>query len=337
MSLVSPACVTLKYAREITSSVMGDAAYTDLTFEELTMIMRKERTLGSLSEVRRDLYPAMVKLLDKQNRECERQIGIDIGSLAAAAANERRKKIFSYIKLIVEHRMNKVAALALRTAMGCVNSTETLPPEEKQYYDSILEASRIHWSNIEGKKRNVVVPDIDRIGEPDADRIEEPEPVAEPVRETEPPKTKAVTAETLSDMPILPDDPEDMQPEPDMSDDFDLIDDIGDIVPAGEVGIEPATAEVTVDTIPEPVCDTAETAECVQVPDDGVDTCQDETSYGPVNPFDDNSMLTIRVTEDIPEFVGPTRDYKLKKADVIRMPAGMATVLINRKMAVKLL
>ena len=52
--------------------------------------------------------------------------------------------------------------------------------------------------------------------------------------------------------------------------------------------------------------------------------------------YDDNSLLTIHVIEDIPEFVGPTRDYKLRKDDVIRMPAGMANVLINRKMAVKL-
>ncbi|MGN1044855.1 MAG: hypothetical protein ACI4Q9_02725 [Candidatus Methanomethylophilaceae archaeon] len=307
---------------------MGEAAYTELTFEELTMIMRKERTLGSLSEVRRDLYPAMVRLLDKQNRECERQIGIDIGSLAAAAANERRKKIFSYIKLIVEHRMNKVAALALRTAMGCVNSTEALPPEEKQYYDSILEASKIHWSNIEGKKRNVVVPDIDRIGEP--------EPVTEAVHEIDivPKKVEAVVAETLSDMPIMPDDPSEMAAEPDMSEDFDIIDDGGDIIPIGDADVMPAPVDTS--SVLEPTIVTEVPPECTEeatsesVPDD-------ETPYGPANPFDDNSMLTIRVTEDIPEFVGPTRDYRLRKSDVIRMPAGMAMVLINRKMAVKLL
>ena len=58
---------------------------------------------------------------------------------------------------------------------------------------------------------------------------------------------------------------------------------------------------------------------------------------GPVDGgYDDNSLLTIHVMEDIPEFVGPTRDYLLRKGDVIRMPAGMATVLINRKMAAKL-
>ena len=140
--------------------MIGDTVDSDFTFEELGAIIRKEKASGALTEVRQDLYPAMLRLLDKQSKECERQIGIDIGSLASAAANERRKRIHQNIKLVVELRMSKVAALAIRTAMGCVNATDNLPLEERQYYSSVLEASRAHWTNTERKKKNVVLLDI---------------------------------------------------------------------------------------------------------------------------------------------------------------------------------
>ena len=85
-------CGRLLYTWLITKSVIGDTVESDFTFEDLTAIVRREKSSGSLSEVRLDLYPSMMRLLDKQSRECERQIGIDIGSLASAAANERIEK-----------------------------------------------------------------------------------------------------------------------------------------------------------------------------------------------------------------------------------------------------
>lgn len=305
--------------------MIGDTVDSDFTFEELGAIIRKEKASGALTEVRQDLYPAMLRLLDKQSRECERQIGIDIGSLASAAANERRKRIHQNIKLVVELRMSKVAALAIRTAMGCVNATDNLPLEEREYYASVLEASRIHWTNTERKKKNVVLLDIESVSKP--------EPVA-PAVPAEPVVAKAVEVETLGDLPFIPDDMEEM----DMGD-IDFPEDFAEFpdseLPPEQPAVEPsAPADDVKPDVPDvqeaPVEEAVEEKPEVSVPVDVPDESDDED-------YDDNSLLTIHVIEDIPEFVGPTRDYKLRKDDVIRMPAGMANVLINRKMAVKLL
>ena len=320
--------------------MIGDTVDSDFTYEELSSIVRREKSSGSLSEVRLDLYPAMLRLLDKQSRECERQIGIDIGSLASAAANERRKKIHQSIKLVVEHRMSKVAALAIRTAMGCVNSTENLPPEEKQYFESVLAASRMHWGNTERKKKNVVLMDLESVSRP----VSEPTVPNVPVQET---RVESVSAESLKDMPIIPDDEMEM----DMGD-IDFPEDFSEfpeseVVPDAEVQSEDVpvvkeTAEVLKVDTDVPVNDVQGFVTVTESKDVPASESRDVLEPGEVDvfvddeEFDDNSFLTIHVTEDIPEFVGPTRDYRLRKDDVVRMPAGMATVLINRKMAVKL-
>lgn len=316
---------------------MGDS---DFTFEELSAVVRRERSSGSLSDVRSDLYPAMIRLLDKQSRECERQIGIDIGSLASAAANERRKKIHQSIKLVVELRMSKVASLAIRTAMGCVNSTEGLPQEEKQYFNIVLDASRVHWSNTERKKKNVVLMDLESVTKP------APAPVVTDVPAQEV-SVKPIVAQTLKDMPMIPDDEAEMDMgDIDFPEDFAEFpeseqapegespkkDDAGTITDAPSVKDVPT---VETDTV-QPMGSHEDEDVHATVPDVVTDASPDECLVESDEDYDDNSLLTIHVTEDIPEFVGPTRDYRLKKDDVVRMPAGMATVLINRKMAVKL-
>lgn len=304
--------------------MIGDTVDSDFTFEELGAIIRKEKASGALTEVRQDLYPAMLRLLDKQSKECERQIGIDIGSLASAAANERRKRIHQNIKLVVELRMSKVAALAIRTAMGCVNATDNLPLEERQYYSSVLEASRAHWTNTERKKKNVVLLDIESVSKP--------EPIV-PAVPVEPVVPKAVEVGTLGELPYIPDDLEEVDMgDIDFPDDFAEFPD-SELPPEQPVVETPVPAEEVKQDVPVeediPVETVTDVEPKVTVPVDVPSESDDED-------YDDNSLLTIHVIEDIPEFVGPTRDYKLRKDDVIRMPAGMANVLINRKMAVKL-
>lgn len=50
-------------------------------------------------------------------------------------------------------------------------------------------------------------------------------------------------------------------------------------------------------------------------------------------PIGDENVL-IRVLEDIPTFAGPERDYTLKKEDIVTLPSGLASALINRHKAV---
>lgn len=337
-----PMCGRLLYARRLTSPVIGDTVDSDFTFEDLSAIVRREKSSGSLSEVRSDLYPAMMGLLDRQSRECERQIGIDIGSLASAAANERRKKIHQSVKLVVEHRMSKVAALAMRTAMGCVNSTEGLPSEEKVYYEAVLEASKVHWGNTERKKKKVVLMDLESVSQPSLEPVTEEVPTPEI-------KLEAGDAQTLKDMPVMPDDDMDMEvgdiefpddfsefPE---SEDVPVTEGAGQDAPAIADPVEAATADDVESDVAEEIIISDVQAE-PHVGDAESDVAEDvtggEVAVDSGDDYDDNSILTIHVTEDIPDFVGPTRDYRLRKDDVIRMPVGMANVLINRKMAVKL-
>ena len=50
---------------------------------------------------------------------------------------------------------------------------------------------------------------------------------------------------------------------------------------------------------------------------------------GPAGESDDLEPILIRVKEDLPEFAGPRRDYKLFKEDVVTLPRVLAEVLIN--------
>ena len=48
---------------------------------------------------------------------------------------------------------------------------------------------------------------------------------------------------------------------------------------------------------------------------------------------DELEPILIRVMEDLPEFVGPDRDYKLLKEDLVMLPRVLAEVLINSEKA----
>lgn len=122
-----------------------------MTFDELTSIYRVETKSGAISEVRRDLYVAMVSLLESIHKEYQTQLAKDPGSIICEGVNERRKRINLISHQIVDRRMDKIARLALSGAMGADNSVDHLTDEEKEYYHSLLEHSRRHRSIIDGK------------------------------------------------------------------------------------------------------------------------------------------------------------------------------------------
>ena len=119
-----------------------------LTFDELTSIYRVECRSTGLSDVRKDMYKAVAELSETIYKEYEQQLSVDPGSLPCEGINERRKRIESLSQKIVEMRMDKVAKLAMRVAMGDGIDTEFFTPEEKEYYSTILESSRKHRSLI---------------------------------------------------------------------------------------------------------------------------------------------------------------------------------------------
>ena len=148
------------------------AAAGELTVDDLTSLHRIEMRAGTLSDVRRDLYPAMIALMDRVNKEYEKNNSADPLSRITEGSNTRRMKVATMMRRVTELRMNKVASLALRNSMGAMNPVEQLPPEEREYYDKVLNASVDLW-NVVNRKKTVTIPDI----APEMEEKPEPKPL----------------------------------------------------------------------------------------------------------------------------------------------------------------
>lgn len=144
-----------------------------MTFEDLTALYRMERKNTSLAEARKDVYPAITRLLSETQREYERQLSLDPDSIITDGLNERRKKMLDYSQRIVDLRMQKILILALRSAMGSDNTLERLTSEERDFYEGVLIACRDHRSLIAaGRRKEVRIPDIlSRPEKPEKDEV----------------------------------------------------------------------------------------------------------------------------------------------------------------------
>jgi DNA replication factor GINS len=283
----------------------------EMTIDDLTSVYRVERKSKALSQVRRDLYPAMAALLAKIRADYEKQLAIDPDSLICEGINQRRKKSNQISKDIVDMRMDKVCSLALIGSKGGSNAVDAMTQEEREYYTSVLEISKRHnciLDRLSGKKR-FEIPDIDSKPVhkepvvPAVAKVEEP--VAEdivhavekdPKKPVQEPAVKEVHADIHED--IIPIDEEDQEmPEPDADDDIpeELV---GKFFDAPKIE-DPKTEEPAPDIVQE----------------------SDDT-------------IVIRILEDLPLFSGPERDYDLSKEDIVRMPKVMAEMLIEREKAV---
>ncbi|MCL2031735.1 MAG: hypothetical protein FWH45_00410 [Methanomassiliicoccaceae archaeon] len=165
-----------------------------MSFEDLGAVYRVEKKSPMLSAVRKDLYPAMAGVVIGLRAEYEKHLSADPDSIICEGVNQRRKKAVSLSKEIAEIRMSKIASLALIGARGGQNVLDHLTPEEREYYNDVLNISKKHLSlmdKLSGKKK-YDTPDIDpepiAIKVPEPVRVEE-EPVIEPAagNEAEPP------------------------------------------------------------------------------------------------------------------------------------------------------
>ncbi|MCL1810896.1 MAG: hypothetical protein FWG41_01550 [Methanomassiliicoccaceae archaeon] len=150
-----------------------------MSFEDLGAIYRTEKKSPTLSTVRKDLYSAMAGLIVGLRAEYEKHLSADPDSIICEGVNQRRKRAVSMSREITELRMGKIASLALIGARGGQNVLNNLTPEEREYYDDMLNISRRHVGIMDrlSGKRKFETPDID------------PEPVAE--KEVPPPKAEA--------------------------------------------------------------------------------------------------------------------------------------------------
>lgn len=284
---------------------MRSATLNPMKFEDLTVVYREERTKGLLSDVRIDLYPSMTALLTALKAEYERLLSEDPDSIMCEGANQRRRKAGRLVRDIVSMRMDKVSCMALRAASGAQMSVDILTAEEKIFYDSVLEAARVHMGSVDratGHVRYKIEP-IEETPEP-------PKPVVKSAPSAEEPSS-------LKDMPVMKDEFEDFDSDRISEDDF--------YNPYEESVQIPEPAQEIESTVETEPAQEDKREEIISSPERKSVT--EEESYGDENVF-------IRILENLPVFAGPDRDYNLKKEDLITMPRSMADALITREKAV---
>jgi DNA replication factor GINS len=279
-------------------------ALEHMTFDELSELYRVEMNGSFISPARRDLFRAMADLLTRLRGEYEKQLALDPDSVMCEGAEHRKKSAERLCKEVVRIRATKICNMAFLGALGSKNSLDVLTEEERTYYYKILEASKSHLSEVDrlrGKKITVAT-HIDEV----------------PVRDL-PPETREEPFEEASDP--APEEPPADIPEPE--------DDRPAETPEPEE--KPPRNASPPEDFPEPENEfppeevMAEWAEEALAPISDVPAEEPDVSLEPV---------LVRVLEDLPEFSGPERDYRLLKEDVVTMPKMMAEALINTGKAV---
>lgn len=268
-----------------------------MTFDELSELYRVEMNGSSISPARRDLFRAMADLLTRLRGEYEKQLALDPDSVMCEGAEHRRKSAERLCKEIVRIRATKVCNMAFLGALGSKNSLDVLTEEEKSYYYKIMEASKAHLSEVDRLrgKRVTVATHIDEVPARDLPvREEVPEEIPEGIPE---------------EAPAIPEAPAEPEPEPETVPPEDLLQD-GFPDPDDAFPPEDVMAEW------------AEEPE-VQVP------MPDNGAVPEEEPDESLEPALIRILEDLPEFAGPARDYRLCKEDVVTVPKVMAEALIN--------
>ena len=275
-----------------------------MTFDALSSVYRTEINSTSLTNIRKDFYTAVQELIEEQSKECDRLAQENPDSIVYDGANQRKKNMLMNLRKIVEKRMDKIAGMAMRGAMGANNVIDNLTPEEKEYYNSVLEASKVFWKLSEKKRKVMISPDITKVDGPVVEKVPEPVVQNEPIIEKRPVSDDI----PLSEIP-MDDSPEELLPKEEVVDD--------------ELEEEPVPVEVP---LPEPI------AEIVQEPVEEPPAAP-ENVPNPLEGISDEENVIIRILEDLPPFSGLEWDYVLKKEDIVRMPAVLAKALINRGMA----
>ena len=104
---------------------------TDLDFESLRMVHRKERNVANLTEVPEDFYEALSVYINHLYEETS-----DSHDLGKLRLLENSVKV---ARDVFQRRLQKIVARALKAAKTDESSDEYMTPEEKRLYSSILE------------------------------------------------------------------------------------------------------------------------------------------------------------------------------------------------------
>jgi DNA replication factor GINS len=272
-----------------------------LTFEDLTEVYRREQRSKTISEVRRDFYPAMRECLEKLKRESEREFSADQFSTKAKLASNQLMKFQEKSAQVFEFRMGKILDMALRAAEGSKIETSRLTVEEREIYDRVY---------VLLKERRSILIESGRVRPAEA---EEPTAVAAKVPDMIIEANREEEEFDPSETPEVP-------------------------IPAAVAPILPppvkATIPAEVPTVVRPAAETARTPDVplATEPAPPLQKTPAPTRAEKVPATSD--FVVLRILEDIPAFAGPDRNYKLQKEDLVSLPPPIAKALIARKKAV---
>ena len=107
------------------------------TYDDLTEVYRREQRSKYITEVRKDLYLAIKQCMDEMKRESEREFGIDQFSMRAKLAAHQLSKFQEKASQVFEFRMEKILAMALRSAQGNRVSPSRLTGEELEIFEKV--------------------------------------------------------------------------------------------------------------------------------------------------------------------------------------------------------
>ncbi|MDW5561894.1 MAG: hypothetical protein SA339_01600 [Methanomassiliicoccus sp.] len=170
------------------------------TFEDLTEVYRREQRNKTISEVRRDFYPAMRECLDNLKRESEREFAVDQFSTKAKLASNQLMKFQEKSAQIFEFRFGKLMDMALRAAQGAKLETTRLTIEEQEVYDKVYSLLKDCRSVVLDGNR----PRIEEADEPTLEPMAAPEMVVEALREEEMAATTVIMPSPLPEVEIAP-------------------------------------------------------------------------------------------------------------------------------------
>jgi DNA replication factor GINS len=174
----------------------------EFTFEDLTEVYRREQRNKTISEVRRDFYPAMRDCLERLKRESEREFSIDQFSTKAKLASNQLMKYQEKSAQVFEFRFGKLMDMALRTAQGARSETTRLTIEEQEVYDKVYSLLKDCRSVVlEGNRQRIAEAE-----EPSLTPMAAPEMVIEAMREEDVATTPVVMPEVaeVRTMPLAP-------------------------------------------------------------------------------------------------------------------------------------
>lgn len=178
-----------------------------MTFDEISELFRVEHKSKTLTEVRKDLYPAMAALIRQLKSEYESILAKDIDSPLAEGINDKRKKARDHARSIVDLRLWKISKMALRGSMGGDIDISRMTKEERAFYDNILKGAEYMRGLVDRLSGNAPfrLPDIQMPEpskpEPNDGRFPSPAPIPSsvPVNAPGPSKPEPKTSEIPDD------------------------------------------------------------------------------------------------------------------------------------------